>query len=158
MAINFNPYYNNQFPQYYPAQNNGVPYNAYTPVQTAPSIIVIGIQGIEAAKAYPLGPNTRAYMFDTEKDYIYIKETDANGIIKGPLQILECKQVTEEQLQNNSKPEVPALPAGLITADNIADYIADYLEENNYRPYVPRSERRAQNEQRVLEVSPNPSN
>lgn len=59
------------------------------PAQTVPILqnqqlnggtIVGWTQGINGAKAYPLGPNTKAFLFDTEVDKFYTKNTDASGV------------------------------------------------------------------------------
>ena len=41
--------------------------------------LVVPVKGIEGAKAYPLGPNCRAPLFDDSEDILYIKTTDPNG-------------------------------------------------------------------------------
>ena len=41
--------------------------------------LVVPVKGIEGAKAYPLGPNCRAPLFDDSEDILYIKTTDTNG-------------------------------------------------------------------------------
>ena len=41
--------------------------------------LVVPVEGIEGAKAYPLGPNCRAPLFDDSEDILYIKTTDSNG-------------------------------------------------------------------------------
>lgn len=41
--------------------------------------LVVPVKGIEGAKAYPLGPNCRAPLFDDSEDILYIKTTDSNG-------------------------------------------------------------------------------
>ena len=41
--------------------------------------LVVPVKGIEGAKAYPLGPNCRAPLFDDSEDILYVKTTDANG-------------------------------------------------------------------------------
>lgn len=41
--------------------------------------LVVPTHGIDGAKAYPLGPNCRAPLFDDTEDVFYIKSTDANG-------------------------------------------------------------------------------
>ncbi len=153
MAINFGPYVPNNMVNPY----TGGSYSFQTPPYQPPQLtnIITDIQGFEAAKAYPLGPNTRAYMFDTTKDYLYIKETRSDGFSAGPIKIIKCIAESEEEF---NKPQKIVLPEKYITADNIDDYIADYLAANNFRPYIPRSERRANNEQRVLEVSSDQSN
>lgn len=40
---------------------------------------IIPVNGIEGAKSYPMGPNCRAALFDSNEDVFYIKKTDANG-------------------------------------------------------------------------------
>lgn len=161
MAINFGPYVpDNGFGNFRSGGNNGYQTPPSLPF-SQPTNLIIDIQGLEAAKAYPLAPNTRAFMFDTTKDYLYIKTTRFDGFSAGPIQIIKCIQETEEEYNKPATipvKEVPVLPQNVITTDNIDDYIHDYLEANSYRPYVPKNERRGQNEQRVLEVGSNQSN
>lgn len=56
------------YPQYYPQypttqQNTGI----------------IWMQGIEAARAYPVAPNGQVVLFDSEQQCIYLKTADAQG-------------------------------------------------------------------------------
>ena len=135
MAI-YNPYYQTPTANY-----NGTgtyPLNSYQNMSQLQNVIT-GIQGIDAAKAYPLGPNTRGYFFDTEKDFLYIKETDQNGFPKN-LKIYSCKEVSEDSLKN---PEpAPSLPSNVVTIDTLDSLIAKYLDEHSYKPYIPRKERK----------------
>ena len=48
-------------------------------MQLAGVDLIVPIHGIEGAKAYPLGANCRAPLFDDSDDVFYIKSTDANG-------------------------------------------------------------------------------
>ena len=48
-------------------------------IQLASVDMVVPTHGIEGAKAYPMGPNCRAPLFDDTEDVFYIKTTDANG-------------------------------------------------------------------------------
>lgn len=41
--------------------------------------LVVPTHGLEGAKAYPLGLNSRVPLFDDTDDVFYIKSTDANG-------------------------------------------------------------------------------
>ena len=41
--------------------------------------LVVPTHGLEGAKAYPLGLNSRVPLFDDTEDVFYIKSTDANG-------------------------------------------------------------------------------
>ena len=40
---------------------------------------LISVTGIEAARAYPLPPNSSMPMFDADKDVMYVKTTDGAG-------------------------------------------------------------------------------
>lgn len=40
--------------------------------------LVVPVKGIEGAKSYPMGPNCRVPLFDSEEDVLYIKSTDPN--------------------------------------------------------------------------------
>lgn len=105
--------------------------------QTPPaSNIVIGIQGLEAAKAYPLGPNTNGYFLDTGSDYMYIKSIGSDGIQKSPVQIVKCITITEEEYRNGEKHEETVTYAGL------ESFIQKYLDDHQYKPFIPREKRK----------------
>ena len=135
MAI-YNPNYPNQ--NYNGTGNYPFSYQNTSQFTSQPQNVITGIQGIDAAKAYPLGPNTRGYFFDTEKDYLYIKETDQNGFPKN-LKIYLCKEVSEDSLKN---PEPAQLPSNVVTVDMLDGLFAKYLDEHSYKPYIPRKERK----------------
>lgn len=140
MAI-YNPYY--QSPSYngtgtYPLSYQNIPQTPQS-IQQSPQNIITGVQGLDAAKAYPLGPNTRGYLFDTEKDFLYIKETDQTGFPRGNVRILKCKEITEEELREPSFQNT--IPDNIVTADKLESFIQNYLDTHSYRPYIPRSER-----------------
>ena len=53
------------YPYYYqPMQNNGL----------------IWIQGLQAAKSYPLVPNSTVALWDSEESCVYLKSADASGM------------------------------------------------------------------------------
>lgn len=70
------PYY-----PYYPMQNNafqnvgGVGMN-----QSNTQSALIWVQGMNAAKSYPVAPNTSVPLFDSEANVVYIKSADAAGM------------------------------------------------------------------------------
>lgn len=100
------------------------------------SNIVIGIQGLEAAKAYPLGPNTNGYFLDTGADYMYIKSIGPDGIQKTPVQIVKCIRMTEEEYRNGEKHEEA------ITYEGLESFIQKYLDDHQYKPFIPREKRK----------------
>ena len=100
------------------------------------SNIVIGIQGLEAAKAYPIGPNTNAYFLDTGADYMYIKSIGPDGIQKKPVQIVKCITMTEEEYRNGEKHE------DAVTYEGLESFIQKYLDDHQYKPFIPREKRK----------------
>ena len=68
--------YNNYYPTYpqiYPQQQS-------YPQQSQQNSFVTWVQGINAAKSYPVAPNTSIPLFDSESNCIYIKSADASGM------------------------------------------------------------------------------
>ena len=68
--------YNNYFPVGYQQ-----PY--YMPTMQQSNNVnggVLWVQGIEAAKAYPVAPNATVQLWDSEAQVIYIKTADASGM------------------------------------------------------------------------------
>lgn len=130
MAFYNNNPFNNQYTsqswtQNYPMQQQ------YQPPQ-AMNNIVINVQGIDAAKAYPLSPNTRGYFFDTEKDFLYIKEIGLDGLQTKPVKVIKCEDC------GDSIPVETKEEPNYITKEMLDDYLASYLSEHQYRPYIPK--------------------
>lgn len=59
-------------PMYYPQQNQMQ--------NNQPNTFVQWVQGINAAKSFPVAPNTSIPLFDSEANVIYIKSADASGM------------------------------------------------------------------------------
>ena len=129
-------YNNNPYVSYNPSTNWTQNYPMPQPQQYQPpqamNNIVINVQGVDAAKAYPLSPNTRGYFFDTEKDFLYIKEIGLDGLQTKPVKIIKCEEVTEADL--TEKKEQPQY----VTKDMLEDFLATYLDEHQYKPYLPK--------------------
>ena len=51
----------------------------YQPTQTQPVNGVVGVTGIEGARAYQMPPNSKMPLFDNDSDILYVKSTDAGG-------------------------------------------------------------------------------
>lgn len=60
--------------------NFPVGYPQIYPQQTQPANNMIWVQGESGAKSYLLAPNTTLPLWDSEKQTIYIKSTDASGM------------------------------------------------------------------------------
>lgn len=56
---------------------------AQQPMQTTmqqPTSPLIWVQGIEAAKAYPVAPNATVQLWDSERSSVYLKSADSSGM------------------------------------------------------------------------------
>ena len=115
------PYPNayNQFvtPQTIPQQQNSGPVMAW----------VQG--GINGAKSYPVPPNSRAYLFDSEEDCFYVKVTDQNGVP----QPLRAFDYTERIVE--AEPVVQDSNQEYVTKEDLEEAIRKVVDEfkNSYK-------------------------
>ena len=115
------------YPPYY---NNGAmpdmlaQYRQNTPsVQQQPSNGIVWVQGENAAKSYPVAPNTTIMLLDSESSTFYLKTSDASGMPL-PLRVFDYK----ERTQNPSVLPVDASQGGL--AVDLSNYVTyDQLDE-----------------------------
>ena len=84
MAFNFYPQYQTQ--QYVPPQYPQPQYQQNS---------IIWVQGIEGAKAYPVGAGNSVLLMDSDGQYLYIKSADNTGM--PTLRIFEYTEITERK-------------------------------------------------------------
>lgn len=112
------------------------PYAINMPQYTLPAsqqngtVMMSWIQGgLSGAKSYPLAPNSRAYLFDSDEECFYIKVTDQTGVTQ-PLRRFDYSETPIEE-------ELPVDTSKWATKDEIdeiKDMIADLsglLRSNN---------------------------
>lgn len=58
-------------------------------------LIISWVQGINAMKSFAMGPNQKAFLFNTEENNFGIKSTDANGM-PYPLEIFRYERETAD--------------------------------------------------------------
>lgn len=114
-----------------PMQNYGqIPQQSYqSPQQMQTSIAFINGQ-IEA-RAYPVAPGNRVYLFDTDGRTYYIKGVDFNGMPL-PFKIFDSTEVIEPQLpMQNSYADSPnqVNMADYIRRDEVEDMISQEVEK-----------------------------
>ena len=115
------------YPPYY---NNGAMPDMLTqmrqnaqPVQQQPSNGIVWVQGENAAKSYPVAPNTTVMLLDSESSTFYLKTSDASGMPL-PLRVFDYK----ERTQNGSNLPTNA-PQGGLSVD-LSNYVTyDQLNE-----------------------------
>lgn len=92
-------------------------------VQQQPSNGVVWVQGLSAAKSYPVAPNTTVMLLDSESSTFYLKTSDASGMPL-PLRVFDYK----ERTQNGSNLPTNAPQGGL--AVDLSNYVTyDQLNE-----------------------------
>ena len=104
------PYY-----PYYPTQNNAFQ-NVGNVGMNQPNVqsSLIWVQGINAAKSYPVAPNTSVPLFDSEANVVYIKSADASGMPS--IKILDYNVRDSEPRKTESAPQVD-----FVTHNELAD-------------------------------------
>ena len=120
-AYPFTPYSSSQTYSQTPAPN----YNSYTTVQQ-PSVgnSFVWVQGEEAAKAYPVAPNSSVILFDSENPVLYIKQADATGRPL-PMQIYDM-------VERGSKQETVA--EGVVDYGRIKQIVSDAIDARLNKP------------------------
>lgn len=128
MAIVNTPY---QAPNYGTPTYYASPQFATQPIQpylgqnpnTNNSMIMSWVQGSSGAKAYPLGPNCRAFLFDSESDCFYLKTTDQNGMPQ-PLKCFDYSERTDFESSNQNN-------ANYVTRDELEEIVSKLMSRNN---------------------------
>lgn len=114
MAYNYFPQTYQQ-PVYYPTQSNAFQ-NVGNVGMNQPNVqsSLIWVQGINAAKSYPVAPNTSVPLFDSEANVVYIKSADASGMPS--IKILDYNVRDSEPRRAESAPQVD-----FVTHNELAD-------------------------------------
>lgn len=88
------------FTNYY--QPTYQPYTMQTQQPSQANNSIIWVQGINAAKSFPLGAGQSGILFDSESNTFYIKSTDQSGMPL-PLRIFDY---TERTAQPTEQPQI----------------------------------------------------
>lgn len=115
---------------YYPYYNNGAMPDMLTqmrqntpPPAQQPNNGIVWVQGENAAKSYPVAPNTTIMLLDSESSTFYLKTSDASGMPL-PLRVFDYK----ERTQNPSALPTDATQTAL--AVDLSNYVTyDQLNE-----------------------------
>ena len=62
-------------------------------ISTNPTTIMAWVQGEQGALSYPMGPNTRAYLFDMNEERFFVKVSDITGVVQ-PLRAFKYYEET----------------------------------------------------------------
>ena len=119
---------------YYPAYQQQMYQNQYTPQQSSG---LIWVQGIEAAKSYPVSAGQSVLLMDSESNAFFIKTADASGMPL-PLRIFDYTERTANSApkaaqETHTEPSIDL--SAYVTRDElesrIAQIRADYEHKDN---------------------------
>ena len=134
---------------YYPYYNNGAmpdmlgQLRSQPMPQQQPSNGIVWVQGENAAKSYPVAPNTTVMLLDSESSVFYLKTSDVSGMPL-PLRVFDYK----ERTQNPTVLPVDAPQGGF--AVDLSNYVTyDQLNEildNLGQNATPKKEKKVKGE------------
>lgn len=119
---------------YYPAYQQPMYQNQYTPQQHGG---LIWVQGIEAAKSYPVSAGQSVLLMDSESNAFFIKTADASGMPL-PLRIFDYAERSAQNApktaqETRTEPQIDL--SAYVTRDElesrIAQIRADYEHKDN---------------------------
>ena len=93
-------------------------YQPFSPYNQQPSNSITWVQGIEGAKAYPVGAGNSVLLMDSDNQYMYIKSADNSGMPS--LKIYEYKEVVNVK----AKPEAPQHMEDYVTRAEFEEALA----------------------------------
>ena len=96
-------------------------------ISTNPTTIMAWVQGEQGALSYPMGPNTRAYLFDMNEERFFVKVSDITGVVQ-PLRAFKYYEETSVEPAPVPVEETPEY----ITREELEKALAG-LRVNNYR-------------------------
>lgn len=97
-------------------------------------LIIAWVQGEQAFKSFSLGPNQKAFLFNTEENNFAIKTTDANGM-PNPLEIFSYHRINGENKQqippaSSSPTPAPAIDTSLfVTKEELDNRFLEFMIE-----------------------------
>jgi hypothetical protein len=112
----------------------GIPGTVTSPSQgNQNGLIIAWVQGIAAMKSFSMGPNQKAFLFNTEENNFGIKSTDANGM-PYPLEIFRYERDNTEVRPTQTQQMPPTIDtSAFVTREELETRIASILRsfENN---------------------------
>lgn len=106
----------------------GIPGTVPSPAQgNQNGLIIAWVQGIAAMKSFSMGPNQKAFLFNTEENNFGIKSTDANGM-PYPLEIFRYERENAEARPQQPQPMAPAIDtSAFVTREELEARIASIM-------------------------------
>lgn len=81
---------------------------------------IVWVQGLEGAKAYPVGAGNNVLLMDSETSVFYIKSTDPSGMPQ-PLRVFDYKERTAQQAAPDT--------SEFVTRDELEKKLADLTKK-----------------------------
>lgn len=127
----------------------GMPGNIQSPTQgNQNGLIIAWVQGINAMKSFAMGPNQKAFLFNTEENNFGIKSTDANGM-PYPLEVFRYERDTADPRPQQAQPASPVIDTSIfVTREELEARISSILRsfESNTNSNQNNSNNRQNNQ------------
>lgn len=114
-------------------------------------LIIAWVQGIAAMKSFSMGPNQKAFLFNTEENNFGIKTTDANAM-PYPLEIFRYERDGSDTRSQQNQPTPQTIDtSSFVTREELEARIAAILrtlESSNTQQNNPNNRQNNQNQNR----------
>ena len=118
------------YPNSFLPQQNLVPYNQQP--QSQNGLIIAWVQGEQAMKSFSLGPNQKAFLFNTEENNFGIKTTDSNGM-PNPLELFTYHRINTDDKQQSpsvSAPQAQTIDtSSFVTREELDNRLLEFMIE-----------------------------
>lgn len=100
------------------------------PQQSQNGLIVAWVQGEQAMKSFALGPNQKAFLFNTEENNFGIKTTDANGM-PNPLDMFSYQRIdsNKQTLPAVTQPSPAIDTSAFVTREELDNRFLEFMIE-----------------------------
>lgn len=101
-------------------------------VSTNPTTIMAWVQGEQGALSYPMGPNTRAYLFDMTEERFFVKVSDITGVVQPLRPFKYYEETSADPAPVPTEAPVQEETPNYVTREELEKALAG-LRNNNYK-------------------------
>ena len=129
---------------YYPAYQPQMYQNQYIPQTQQQNSGLIWVQGIEAAKSYPVSAGQSILLMDSESNAFFIKTADASGMPL-PLRVFDYSERTANNVpktsqETHTEPQIDL--SAYVTRDEMESRISEIMTARRNQDNQQRNDRK----------------
>lgn len=122
------PYFTSPYGYSTPFMPQPTPNLFNTQAQSQNGLIVAWVQGEQAMKSFGMGPNQKAFLFNTEENNFGIKTTDANGM-PNPLEMFAYHRIDINSMPAASNSNTTIDVSSFVTKEELDNRILELMVE-----------------------------